>query len=113
MQAEALFRDQRDPAVAMLRFQPFAEADTDGDGDITLDELDGIELSDLGMYYQYPGEPGPDGLHPYFCADKDGTPLTVRTLGDYAYCALAPSIARFEGNGSCVVGTGRPVSDDD
>jgi hypothetical protein len=115
MQAEALFRDQLDPAVAMLRFQPFADADTngDGDGDITLDELDAIELSELGMYYQYPGEPDPDGVVPYFCADKDGTPVTVRTLGDYAYCALAPSIARFEGNGGCLVGAGRPVGDDD
>jgi hypothetical protein len=112
MQAEALFRDRLDPAVAMLRFQPFADADVNADGEITLDELDSVEVAPLAPLYQYSSAPDPDGHVPYFCADKEGAPVSVRTLGDYAYCALAPSIARFEGNGGCDIGTGRPRRDD-
>ena len=113
MQAEALFRDNVDPSKAELRFQPFADADADGDGDITLDELDGIDIAALDPPYEYPTMPDDDGHLPFFCADKEGNLVTVRTLGDYAYCALAPSIARYQGNGGCDIGTGRPRRDDD
>lgn len=112
MQAEALFRDDVDPKVAELRFQPFADADANADGDITLDELDGVALAELDPPYVYSSEPDSEGHAPYFCADKEGEPVTVRTLGDYAYCVLAPSIARFQGNGGCDIGTGRPRRDD-
>ena len=112
MQAEALFRDHVEPELAQLRFQPFADADANADGDITLDELDGIVLAELDPPYVFPTEPNSNGRVPYFCADKEGNRVDVRTLGDYAYCALAPSIARFQGNGGCDVGTGRPSGDD-
>jgi hypothetical protein len=108
MQAEALFRDQLDPERAMLRFQPFADADVDGDGEVTLDELDGVKLADLAPLYDYPFDPdaSPDQT-PVYCGDSDGNSVTVRTLGDYAYCALAPSIARYQGSGACRINTGR------
>lgn len=112
MQAEALFRDRLDPDHAELRFQPFADADANGDDDITLDELDGIDIAELDPPYEYPTEPDADGHLQYFCADKDGNQVSVRTLGDYAYCALAPSIARFQSNGGCDIGTGRPRQED-
>lgn len=113
MQAEALFRDQLDPTAAKLRFQPFADADADGDGNVTLDELDAVDIAELDPPYEYPTMPDADGRLPYFCSDQDANPVTVHTLGEYAYCALAPSIARFQGNGGCDVGAGRPPRDDD
>jgi hypothetical protein len=112
MQAEALFRDQLDPAVGMLRFQPFADADTNGDDEITLDELDGTELDELGSFYDYPVKPGasPEDA-PLYCADTEGVEVPVKTLGDYAYCALAPSVARFQGIGGCRMAAGRRPRD--
>jgi hypothetical protein len=108
MQTEALFRDQLDPSVAVLRFQPFADADADADGNVTLDELDGTTLADLAPSYAYPFDPhaSPDNT-PLYCGDSDGHSITVKTLGDYAYCALAPSIARFRDTGACQIATGR------
>lgn len=108
IQAEALFRDQLDPAVGMFRFQPFADADANGDGAVSLDELDAVKLSDLAPYYQYPSDPTvPLEDRPYYCADSDGNEVSVKTLADYAYCALAPSVARFQGDGGCKTNAGR------
>jgi hypothetical protein len=112
MQAEALFRDQLDPAVAMLRFQPFAAADTNGDDEITLDELDGILLEELAPLYDYPVRSGASPLDTdLYCADTEGAEVPVKTLGDYAYCALAPSVARFQGTGGCKMLAGRRPRD--
>jgi hypothetical protein len=109
MQAEALFRDQFDPDIGMLRFQPFADADTDGDGQITLDELDHLDLENYWpLYQEYTrGSAQPNTSVQFDCADSDGNPVQVKTLGDYAYCVLAPSIARYEGAGFCDVFAGR------
>jgi len=109
IQAEALFRDQLDPTTAMLRFQPFADADTNGDGAVTLSELESVKLSDLAPFYEYP-VPNPDiplDDLPYYCADMDGNEISVTTLADYAHCALAPSVARFHGDGGCKISVGR------
>lgn len=113
MQPEALFRDQLDPEVGVLRFQPFADADANADDEVTLDELDGIELADLGEGYDYP-KPGtsPDPQEAlYTCSDTDGVAVVVKTLGDYAYCAAAPSVARFQGIGGCRLQAGRRPRD--
>lgn len=120
MQAEALFRDQVDPAIGVLRFQPFADSDKNGDDEITLDELDGTLLADLAPSYVYPDTPGEapaggtDGPEPdvaFLCADTEGVPVAVKTLGDYAYCAAAPSVARFQGIGGCKIAAGRRPRD--
>jgi len=112
MQAEALFRDQLDPAVGVLRFQPFADADTNGDDEVTLDELDGVKLDELEPSYAYPVKPGasPEDA-PLYCGDSEGVEVPVKTLGDYAYCALAPSVARFQGIGGCRMAAGRRPRD--
>jgi hypothetical protein len=49
IEAEALFRDDRDRTTAALRFDPFAEADLRGDsnGEVTLEELAAISLFEL------------------------------------------------------------------
>lgn len=110
IQAEALFRDQLDPTVGMFRFQPFADADTNGNGDgqISLSELDAVKLSDLAPLYDYPADPSvPLEERHYYCADSDGNEVSVKTLADYAYCALAPSVARFQGDGGCKISAGR------
>jgi hypothetical protein len=113
MQPEALFRDQLDPEVGVLRFQPFADADADGDDAITLNELDGILLADLDGY-DYPesaGSPIDTNDAPYYCADTNGVQVPVKTLGDFAYCAAAPSVARFQGVGGCRMHAGRRPRD--
>ena len=111
MQPEALFRDQLDPEVGVLRFQPFADADANGDDEVTLDELDGVLLSELAGY-DYPTKPGANPMEaPYFCADTDGVEVKVKTLGDYTYCGAGPSVARFEGVGGCRMQAGRRPRD--
>jgi len=108
MQAEALFRDQLDPAVGMLRFQPFADADTNGDGAVSIGELDAVKLSDLAPLYDYPADPDvPLDERKYYCGDADGNEVSVKTLADYLYCAAAPSAARFQGDGGCKINAGR------
>jgi hypothetical protein len=114
IQAEALFRDQLDPSAGMFRFQPFADADTNGDGAVSLSELDAVKLSELAPYYDYPttSPEVPIDDRPYYCADTDGNEISVTTLADYAYCALAPSVARFQGDGACKISVGRRRRDD-
>lgn len=112
MQAEALFRDQLEPAIGLLRFQPFADSDTNGDDVVTLDELDGTQLADLSPGYEYPDKLGvPSADAPFVCSDTEGMPVAVKTLGDYAYCAAAPSVARFQGVGGCKIAAGRRPRD--
>jgi len=115
IQAEALFRDQLDPAAGMLRFQPFADADTNDDGAVSMEELDAVKLSELGPAYDYP-TPDPQIAiedRTLYCADTDGNEIAVKTLADWAYCAAAPSVARFNGDGGCKLSVGRRRRRDD
>ena len=48
---------------------------------------------------------------PLSCTDTNGDPVSVKTLGDYAYCAAAPSVARFQGIGGCRLEAGRRPRD--
>lgn len=115
IQAEALFRDRLDPATGMLRFQPFADADTNGDGTVSMDELDAVQLVDLYPSYDYPAmNPEiPVEDRTYYCADTDGNEIAVISLADYLYCAAAPSVARFHGDGGCKLSVGRRRRRDD
>ena len=70
-------------ALAAPRFEPFRAADDEhgnGDGDITLDELENSPL--------------PAGVI--------ARPL-IQTLGDRVYLQLLSEIARFQGSGECAV----------
>jgi hypothetical protein len=116
IQAEALFRPGLDPALH--HFEPYARADADADGEITLDELATVSIDELaadGLYVPSSvepaaGEPGPDVE--IGCFDDERGPVKLSTLADYAYCTLVPRIARFQGNGACVNLVGRPPDDD-
>jgi hypothetical protein len=109
MQAEALFRDQLDAASGLLRFQPFADADTNDDGAVSMEELDAVKLSDLYPGYVYPAIDPKVAIEDrnYYCADTDGNEIAVISLADYLYCAAAPSVARFNGDGGCKISVGR------
>jgi hypothetical protein len=68
-----LFHDRIDETTAELRFDPYAAADGDGDGDITLEELGAVPL-------------------------QDGETLAARL-----YLGLVPQIPRLLGEHNCLV----------
>jgi hypothetical protein len=97
IEAEALLRDRVDPDAA-LWFQPFADADSDGDGEITLDELRAVPIDRVR-------DGGPYEAGTYDVDDAGlvtrGRSILIATLGDFVYQELAPSFARFRGVGTC------------
>ncbi|HEY8073983.1 MAG TPA: hypothetical protein VIF62_07735 [Labilithrix sp.] len=109
IEAEAMLRTDVD-AAAPLRFDPFAQADVDGDGIVTLDELRGVPIESVRD-----GGPFEAGTFDY---DEDagvirrGRPLVIVSFGDYVYELLLPTLARFRDNGFCVVSSQqRPAND--
>lgn len=105
IEAEAVLRDDVDAATASLRFEPFAAADADGDGNVTLDELRKVPISHLrdgGAFeagtYDFDEDAG------VFVA---GQPIPIETFGDYVYEVLLPTLPRFRDIGTCTVGVGR------
>jgi hypothetical protein len=89
LHAEALFTEDPSDPEAALRFEPVANADGNADGDVTLDELSDVPLSDLrtsGRYAQSEDAPGAAGW---------------TTLEDFIYLGAAPQIARFQETGAC------------
>lgn len=88
--AERLFRDDLVDASAVLRFEPFAEADTirgNGDGVVTLDELAEEPLGQLRVVAPY-------GIG---MAKAD----QVVNLRDYLYLVLLPIIPLFRDTIPC------------
>lgn len=105
IEAEAILRDDVDAQVASLRFEPFASADKDGDGTITLEELRSVPIAtirDAGAFetgtYEYDDDAG---------VFRQARTVPIDTLGDYVYVLLFPSMPRFRGNGTCGAGLGR------
>lgn len=97
IEAEAVLRDDLD-AGAALRFDPFAAADKDNDGLITVEELRGIpieQVRDSGAFEAGTYEVDDAGLV------QRGRPIVIATLGDYVYEILAPTLARFRDTGTC------------
>ncbi len=103
IEGEAILRDDVD-AAASLRFDPFAQADTDGDGTVTLDELRAVPIEDVR-------DGGPFEAGTYEVDDaglvRRGKPIVIASLGDYVYELLMPTLARFRDVGSCVTTGGR------
>jgi len=98
IEAESILRDD-DDAGAALRFDPFAEADVDGDGEVTLDELRAVPLAkarDGGGFEA--------GTYDVDDAGQliQGRPIAIESLGDFVYLVLAPLIPRFRDIGRCV-----------
>ena len=87
LHGEALLLDDLDPDVGVLRFDPFANADADDDGVITMEELDAVALPSVSVNA---GDAGVDGG-------------TLETFGDYVYEGLVPRVARFLGSGECTL----------
>ncbi|HMR07065.1 MAG TPA: hypothetical protein PKA88_14880 [Polyangiaceae bacterium] len=80
----APFQTSRDAKSARLRFDAFAAADANTDGEVTLDELGDVLLSDLD-----------DGTD-YSDADAGWV-----TLEDYVYHGRFPKVVRYENDGVC------------
>ncbi|MFI5298421.1 MAG: hypothetical protein ACHREM_10005 [Polyangiales bacterium] len=84
LHAEALFQDALDPAVARLRFAPYADADDvtgNGDGDVSLDELGKVSLEAIGLSASQ-------------LATLDPTAASWTTFEDFVYLGLFPRIVR-------------------
>jgi len=105
MEGEAVLRDDVDAATASLRFDPFANADKDGDGNVTLDELRQVPIGDVrdgGAFeagtYVFDDDAG---------IFRQGRAIPITTFGDYVYELLLPTLPRFRDTGNCTVGIGR------
>lgn len=106
IEGEAVLRDDVDAATASLRFEPFAAADKDGDGVVTLDELRAVPIAsvrDSGAFeagvYDFDEDAG---------VFRAGRAVPIESLGDYVYELLLPSLPRFRGTGACGAGVGGP-----
>jgi len=90
---ERLFADGLDPETSKLRFDAIAAADTeagDADGEVTLDELGLVPYGTLaGVAEGAYGPPPADSA------------LLFMTLEDFVYLGVAPTVARYRGNGKC------------
>jgi len=80
-----LFYDDLQSEESGPRFQAYADADANNDGQVTLDEMDQVPL------YTIPIAKGPYGT---------GALGNVNTLGDYVR-TLARTIGHYRGEGSC------------
>jgi hypothetical protein len=80
-----LFYDDLQSEEAGPRFQAYADADANGDGEVTLSEMDQVPL------YTIPIEKGSYGT---------GALGNVNTLGDYVR-TLARTMGHYRGEGSC------------
>lgn len=99
IEAEALFRDDTRVDAATHRFDPFANADKNGDAVVTLDELALVPISsvrDAGGFEASTYTSDDDG------GIRSGPPLVIATLADYVYQVLLPFVPRLENFGPCV-----------
>lgn len=87
---EHLFYDDLQSHQAVLRFDPIAAADKNGDGEVTLDELDAVKLVEIAV--------GTYGT---------GSAVGINTLGDFV-TAQAQSVVHYRSNGGCVSNTMDP-----
>lgn len=96
---EALFAESLGDPNAARRFEPIASADALGnaDGDVTLDELSKVPLSDLQRDMAY--TEGAAGVGAWL------------NLEDFVYLGAAPAVARFEETGKCTLQLGNMRED--
>jgi hypothetical protein len=76
IRSEALFQDRFDDDAGELRFEPYAAADEDGDGEVTLDELAAVRVEQAEF----------------------------ATLADRLYLGLVAKVPRFRDEPPCFVG---------
>jgi hypothetical protein len=94
--AEALFAESLSDPDSALRFDAIASGDAlgNGDGEVTLDELGKLPLSDLQMAAAYTEGDAGVGVGVW------------TTLEDFIYLGAAPSIAHYQETGKCSLGPG-------
>lgn len=85
---EALFQSALERDAAQLRFEPFAAADADADGVVTIEELVEVPLAASGVTLE------------------DGA--TFATFGAFVYDGLFPRIVRLGDTGRCQIRERRP-----
>jgi hypothetical protein len=85
--AEVLMQDHPRPKKTRLRFDPIASADANGDGVVTLEELDTLTLADAGI-------------------DLSDLPeaANAKSMGDLVYDGLFPQLMRVGETGLCSQG---------
>jgi len=95
VEAEAMLRDDVDAAAA-LRFDPFASADANGDGIVTLDELRAVPIGNVrdGGAFEAGTYEVVDGGY------VRGAPVVIASFGDYVYQVLVPTLMRFRDTGN-------------
>jgi hypothetical protein len=105
LEPEAMLRDDPNPSAGSLRFDPFALADRDNNGEITLDELRTITIASI----RDGGTSFEAGTYDVDDAGllRRGRPIVIESLGDYVYELLIPTLLRFRGSGWCVAAAGR------
>lgn len=90
-------------AGGSARFDPFAEADLDGDGAITLEELARVPVSRIV-------DGGPFEASTFVsvidAGGRGGRNVVVSTLGDYVYLVVLPRLLRYGDRGACAAGLG-------
>ena len=94
LHAEALFVDSVTDPNPALRFDPIASADALGnnDGEVTLDELSQVPLTDLQTDAAY--------------VEGDAGVGVWMNLEDFIYLGAAPGVARFQETGKCTLRLG-------
>lgn len=117
---ESLFLDDVDPNRGAIRFDPMALADDrygNGDGEVTLTELGFVPLTVIavGGTYSEPsslgalgsvGDAGDAGDTAEAGQGGDGGTTKWKSLEDFVYLGLLPSVVRFRDTGTCQVRTG-------
>jgi len=86
---------------APLRFDPFAEADLDQSGTVTLEELAAVPITrvrDGGAFVS--------STYTSVTDAGGGRAVVVASLGDYLYIVALPRLLRYAERGACAVGLG-------
>lgn len=119
VRGESLFLDHVETSRATLRFDPIASADDrygNGDGMVALSELGAVPLSTISVGGSY-SEPNATGAAPTGDAGDagdaghageagDAATTGWKSLEDFIYLGLLPSVVRFLDTGTCQVRTG-------
>jgi hypothetical protein len=98
MEAEALFRDDAISTTPNFRFAPFAAADANRDGIITLEELRAVPvamLTDAGPFETQLSSPDDAGTQ------RPSAKYKIESVADYMYVILMPLIPRFRDDQRC------------